>query len=56
MKYVFLMLPSLISLCVPFYNATEPRIFGFPLFNWLPLFLIVLSSLVTLLVYLGEKR
>ncbi len=56
MKYIVLALPSLVSLCVPFYNVTEPRLFGFPFFNWLLLLLIPLSSLITLLVYWGEKR
>lgn len=56
MKYLLLMLPSVISLCVPFYNVTEPRLFGFPFFYWLLLSLIPLSSLLTFIVYKGEKR
>ncbi|HLH11151.1 MAG TPA: DUF3311 domain-containing protein [Methylovirgula sp.] len=56
MKYLVLMLPSAISLCVPFYNVTEPRLFGFPFFYWFLLVLIPLSSLLTLIVYRIEKR
>jgi hypothetical protein len=56
MKYLLLILPSVISLCVPFYNVTEPRLFGFPFFYWLLLSLIPLSSLLTFIVYKGEKR
>jgi hypothetical protein len=56
MKYLILILPALISLCVPFYNVIEPRLFGFPFFYWLLLVLIPLSSLLTFLVYKGEKR
>jgi Protein of unknown function (DUF3311) len=56
MKYLLLMLPSVISLCVPFYNLTEPRLLGFPFFYWLLLGLIPLSSLLTFIVYKGEKR
>ncbi|HKH81353.1 MAG TPA: DUF3311 domain-containing protein [Methylovirgula sp.] len=56
MKYLVLMLPALVSLCVPFYNVIEPRLFGFPFFYWLLLLLIPISSLLTFLVYKGEKR
>jgi hypothetical protein len=56
MKYLLLMFPALVSLCVPFYNVVEPRLFGFPFFYWLLLSLIPLSSLLTFIVYKGEKR
>jgi hypothetical protein len=56
MKYLILMLPALVSLCVPFYNVMEPRLFGFPFFYWLLLVLIPISSLLTFIVYKGEKR
>lgn len=56
MKYVILMLPAAISLCAPFYNMMEPRLFGFPFFYWLLLLLVPFSSLLTFLVYKGEKQ
>jgi hypothetical protein len=56
MKYLLLMFPASVSLCVPFYNVIEPRLFGFPFFYWLLLSLIPLSSLLTFIVYKGEKR
>ena len=56
MKYLLLTLPSLATLLVPFYNVAEPRLFGFPVFYWFLIVLIPLSSLVTYLVYKGEKR
>ncbi len=56
MKYLLLSLPSLATLLVPFYNSTEPRLFGFPFFYWFLIVLIPLSSLVTYIVYRGEKR
>jgi hypothetical protein len=56
MKYLLLMLPALVSLCVPFYNVMQPRLFGFPFFYWLLLVLIPISSLLTFIVYKGEKR
>ncbi len=56
MKYLLLILPAAVSLCVPFYNMMEPRLFGFPFFYWLLLLLIPISSVLTFLVYKGEKR
>ncbi len=56
MKYLLLVLPSLASFLVPFYNVTEPRLFGFPFFYWFLIVLIPLSSLVTYIVYKGDKR
>ncbi len=56
MKYLLLVLPAAVSLCVPFYNFMEPRLFGFPFFYWLLLVLIPISSVCTFLVYRGEKR
>jgi hypothetical protein len=56
MKYLVLLLSSLALLCVPFYNVVEPRLFGFPFFYWFLLLLVPISSLLTLLVYWGEKR
>lgn len=56
MRYLLLMLPSLASLLVPLYNVSEPRLFGFPFLYWFLLVLIPLSSVVTYLVYKGERR
>jgi Protein of unknown function (DUF3311) len=56
MKYLVLSLPSLATLLVPFYNSATPRLFGFPFFYWFLIVLIPASSLVTYLVYKGEKR
>ncbi|MEW6436469.1 MAG: DUF3311 domain-containing protein [Pseudomonadota bacterium] len=56
MKYLLLMLPTLATLFVPLYNIAEPRLFGFPFFYWFLIVLIPLSSLLTYLVYRGEKR
>jgi hypothetical protein len=56
MKDLLLSLPSLATLLVPFYNSDTPRLFGFPFFYWFLIVLIPASSLVTYLVYKGEKR
>ncbi len=55
-KALLLLLPSAMALCVPLYNFTEPRLFGFPFFYWFLLLLIPVSSIFTFLVYRGEKR
>lgn len=56
MKYLLLLLPSLACLCATFYNVIEPRLFGFPFFYWFLLLLIPVQSLLTLIVYKGEKK
>lgn len=56
MKYLLLCLPSLATLLVPFYNVPNPHLFGFPFFYWFLIVLIPCSSLVTYLVFKGEKR
>lgn len=55
-KALFLVLPSLLALCVPLYNHFEPALFGFPLFYWFLLAIIPVSSIFTYLVYRGDKR
>ena len=57
MKYLLLVLPSLATLsgAVLQFRST-PRLFGFPFFYWFLIVLIPVSSLVTYLVYKGEKR
>jgi len=55
-KVFLLVLPSAIGLSVPLYNHIEPRLLGFPFFYWFLLLLIPVSSIATLLVYLGEKK
>jgi hypothetical protein len=56
MKYFFLLIPCVLALAVPLYNAVEPRLFGFPLFYWYLLLLIPVSSLFIYLAYRSEKR
>ena len=56
LKGFLLLLPSAIALCVPLYNYIDPRLLGFPFFYWFLMLLIPISSIATLLVYLGEKK
>ncbi|GAA3845887.1 hypothetical protein GCM10022226_81650 [Sphaerisporangium flaviroseum] len=52
-----LLVPIVIPLLTPLYNAEEPRLFGFPLFYWLQLAFIILGVTATTIVYqVGKKR
>jgi hypothetical protein len=45
MKLALLFAPCLLALWAPLYNATQPVLFGFPLFYWFQLLLIPISAL-----------
>jgi len=45
MKYLLLLIPCVLALWAPLYNALEPQVFGIPFFYWLQLLLIPLSAL-----------
>jgi len=53
---VLLIIPFVAVLWVPFYNRTEPSLWGFPFFYWYQLLWIILSGLIIGLVYLLEHR
>ncbi len=46
-----LLVPFIGLLWVPFYNFTEPSLFGFPFFYWYQLAWVPISSLLIWLVY-----
>jgi hypothetical protein len=56
MKYLLLLIPCLLAIAVPLYNAIEPKAFGFPFFFWFQLLLIPVSSLFILFAFLGDKE
>jgi len=52
-----LLVPVLVPLLTPLFNAKEPRLFGFPLFYWLQLAFILIGVGTTTLVYrLGRRQ
>ncbi|GAA2371252.1 DUF3311 domain-containing protein [Nonomuraea africana] len=53
--YWLLLVPIAVPLMTFLYNATEPTLFGFPLFYWLQLAFIVLGVATTTLVYRMTK-
>jgi uncharacterized membrane protein YhdT len=50
------LLVPLLVLVTPLYNSDEPRLYGFPLFYWLPLLFIPLSVICVALVYQKTKN
>ncbi len=53
---VLLLLPFVGLLWVPFYNSTEPSLFGFPFFYWYQLAWVPISSLLTFIVWRSTRR
>ncbi len=54
--YLLLLLPFVGLLWVPFYNSTDPSLFGFPFFYWYQLAWVPISSLLTLVVWRATRR
>ena len=51
-----LLIPIVVPLLVPLYNATSPTIGGWPRFYWLQLVFVALGVLTTALVYRMTRR
>ena len=51
-----LLVPIIVPLLVPLYNATDPTIFGWPRFYWLQLVFVALGVGTTALVYRMTRR
>jgi hypothetical protein len=49
-------LPFIALLWPPFYNFTEPSLIGIPFFYWFQLAWILVTALLTLVVYLAGPR
>ena len=54
MKYLLLLIPCVLALWVPFYNTTEPQLFGFPLFYWFQMVMIPISAGFIYFAYRGD--
>lgn len=46
-----LLIPFVAVLWVPFYNKTDPTLFGFPFFYWYQLLWVLITAALTWLVY-----
>ena len=51
-----LLIPIVVPLLVPLYNASDPTIFGWPRFYWLQLVFVALGVATTALVYRMTRR
>jgi hypothetical protein len=51
-----LLVPIVVPLLVPLYNATDPLIGGWPRFYWLQLLFVFLGVLTTAIVYRMTRR
>lgn len=51
-----LLVPIVICLAVPFYNRTDPTLFGIPFFYWFQLAVIPIGVSCTLAVFLGRRQ
>ncbi len=49
---VLLIPPVVLPLWVPLYDKTDPTLWGFPFFFWFQFALIIVSAVMTILVYL----
>jgi hypothetical protein len=54
--YLLLLLQFVPALWVPFYNSVEPTLIGIPFFYWFQLALVLISAVVTSIVYIVTER
>jgi hypothetical protein len=48
---LLLVIPFIVLLWPPFYNHTDPRLFDIPFFYWFQLLWIILTAIITAIVY-----
>jgi hypothetical protein len=53
--YLLLIIPFVATLWVPFYAGKDPELAGIPFFYWYQFLWIIISSLITGLVYFATK-
>ena len=51
---LLLLLPFIVLLWPPFYNFREPSFIGIPFFYWFQLLWIILTAVITAIVYFSE--
>ena len=54
--YLWILVPFVALLWVPFYNRALPALGGIPFFYWYQILWVALTALVLLVVYLAEGR
>jgi hypothetical protein len=56
LMWVLLLVPFIGLLWVPFYNFTEPSLFGFPFFYWYQFAWVPITSVLIWLVYRSQPH
>ena len=54
--YLVFIVPVVASLWIPFYNAIEPAWAGIPFFYWYQFLWIIITALLTAVVYFATKN
>ena len=54
MRRLLLLIPFIALLWLPFYNAKDPILWGFPYFYWYMFLWVPIASTITYIVYRGE--
>ncbi len=54
--YWLLLLPWIAMIWVPSYNRVEPQLLGFPFFYWYQLLWVLISAVITALVYFMTRQ
>ena len=54
--YLLLILQYVLTLCVPFYNTSEPALGGVPFFYWYQLLMVLVCAALTAIVYFATER
>lgn len=54
--YALLVVPFVGTLCVPFYDALEPRLGGVPFFYWYQFAWIGIGAAITAVVYFATRE
>ena len=48
---IFLIIPFIVLLYPPFYNSIDPTFIGMPFLYWFPLLWIILTAILTAVIY-----
>lgn len=51
--YLLFLIQFVAVLWVPFYNSTEPSLFGIPFFYWYQMLWVIISAILTAIVYVA---
>jgi uncharacterized protein DUF3311 len=53
--YLLLLIPFIATLWVPFYAGAAPEVAGFPYFYWYQLLWVLISAVLTAIVYFATR-